>query len=384
MRSMWRGVRVIVVAAAPMLLAACGAPDGPCGDEDCESIASSKVVCESFGCGGNARISGSIIHELKVPHPRQGAVTAGMTSEPNEQGLFIQGFRSGAGAAHRLPIGTSMDLDVEGDRLLGRLAGQPAVEGAELEGATIDLLSSSGYSVPVHIEWTGETDFWVSAPAGPARTSVYKLTTMLPTGILGSICDELPAVSGTISVDDDIDPAELAVVFEGDRYNSHSGIIEIPGKTGWFNIACVGTALAKMHLLRHTSAGNGSTSSPSWEQRQAMLRLLSADYCGDGDAYARNGTPLLFEDQDGRFRPNAPSGNIESLNVEAIWTAAGALCLDDPRSWDTWRSHAELRAHIVAACQDSPVETLRRTIPRCTAGQLASWRSLGPISANPP
>jgi hypothetical protein len=396
MRSRWREARVIIVAAAPLLLAACGAPDGPCDEEDCQSIASGLVdPCESFGCGGNAAIGDTVFHELRV-------------GLPNEDGDLIVGFKSGAGAAHRLPIGTPMALDVQGDTLLGLVDGQPAVQGDELQGATMHIRLGSGTDASVRITSISTTDFWIGAETGRGPVTMYELYYEVGTTPPGSsaavvgeraLCDgspedPIPGRDGTIQIDS---MPNLAVVFAGDRYDPKDVTVSVPGDPrdprspggpgdlgdpGWFNIACVGTALAKMHFLRHTTAGSGSSGSPSNPQRQAMLKLLSADYCGDGTVYARNGTPLFFRDQEGRFDPTRWYDKDRVGEFEAIWTADGALCLDDPRRWDPTQSSADLRAEIVTACGRSSVQSLRRTIPRCTAEQLASWQSFGPMSRN--
>jgi ADYC domain len=383
MRATWIEARVIVVAAGAMFLAACLAPDGQCDEENCESIASGVIQpCESFGCGGNAGIRGTLFHELRA-------------ALPNEEGIVIVGARSGAGAAHRVPVGTPMDLDVQAYSLVGLVAGQPAVEGVELGGSMIHLRLASGTSVIVHIKSIGVTEFWTGDAAGPEQATVYGFNWQvgvnlpeLSTNADGwlPLCarspyEPIPRPEEPTIGSDFLTSSNLAVVFGGDRYDADGITVEVPGEAGWFNISCVGTALAKMHLLRHTSAGSGTTGSPSVEQRQAMLKLLSADYCGDGHAYARNGTPLFFQDQDGRFDPT-PWWGDRVAGPEAIWTSAGALCLDDPRRWDPTQSHADLRAEIVAACESSPVESLRRTIPRCTEDQLASWQSSGHISRN--
>jgi hypothetical protein len=395
MRSRWREARVIIVAAAPMLLAACWAPDGPSGEENPQAIANSITApCESFGCGGNAAIADTVFHELRV-------------GLPNEEGDLIVGFTSGAGAAHRLPVGTPMVLDVQGDTLLGLVDGQPAVQGDELQGATIHVKLGSGTEASVRITSISVTDFWVDAEAGPPerRPEVtmyefyYGVGTAPPASSApvvderalcdGSPDDLIPGRDGTISIDS---LPNLAVLFTGERYDAKDVTVSAPAapptgpdpglSSGWFNIACVGTALAKMHFLRHTTAGSGSSSSPSHSQRQAMLKLLSADYCGDGRAYARNGTPLFFRDQEGRFDPTRWYDKDRVGEFEAIWTADGALCLDDPRRWDPAQSSHDLRAEIVTACGRSSVESRRRTIPRCTAEQLASWQSFGPMSRN--
>jgi hypothetical protein len=391
MRSRWNRIGVIIVAGVATPLAGCGMSEEPCGDEDCESRSSAiEQPCESFGCGGNAQIMGTSFHELH-------ASPSGGAGLPNDGGVVVESFLSGQGAEPRLTHGTGMVLDVQGDRLVGLVAGQSAVADQELYGATIRLRGNVSHSLSIHA--MAEIEFWVSAEGRPGRVRAYTLAHHQP-GQASHVTICGPRISlpgpphnprswgdGTAdSTRDDVpigepDVLNMAIIFAGDRYDRSRGTVDASGEPGWFNIACVGTALAKMHLLRHTSAGSGSTSSPNLEQRQAMLKLLSADYCGDGDAYARHGTPLFYQDQGGLYDP-APWLGDRVAEFEAIWTADGALCLDDPRRWEPTQSYAELRADIIAGCESATDESRRRTIPRCTADQLASWQSFGHISRN--
>ncbi|NJK33201.1 MAG: hypothetical protein HC927_12795 [Deltaproteobacteria bacterium] len=57
--------------------------------------------------------------------------------------------------------------------------------------------------------------------------------------------------------------------------------------------------------------------------------MLTADYCGDGHSYTVDGTPLAWENESGTVTPDSQPGELE-----AIWTAEGALCLDTPRLVD--------------------------------------------------
>src|SRR5687767_793529 len=156
MSSRWEKMRLILIAAAPIVLAACGARGEPCPDEDCPSITLAvREPCESFGCGGNAQVSGYYFHELHA---------GGL---PNGQGIAVDGFFSGEGAAHRIPVGTPMVLDVQGDRLMGLVDGHPSIEGTELVGATIGLWFPGTPNSAIKIKQVYETEFWVSAADGP-------------------------------------------------------------------------------------------------------------------------------------------------------------------------------------------------------------------------
>ena len=129
-----------------------------------------------------------------------------------------------------------------------------------------------------------------------------------------------------------------AITFEGDHYDAeHKRVGRTRFEQGWFNFACAGTAVAKMHMLRHTRAGSITPSGPprntSLRQRTAMLKAITADYCGDGTAWTADGTPLQWTDSNLWF-PKA-NLNLEELEqaglIEAVWGPDGAMCLNHPR-----------------------------------------------------
>lgn len=92
------------------------------------------------------------------------------------------------------------------------------------------------------------------------------------------------------------------------------------------SLACRGHALAKMKLLQYDPNSPSFSTTPS--ERLATLRMLTADYCGDGTSQTWVGTPLDWTDQLGHvlFDPSSMSPVIE-----AEWSEDGALCLNTPR-----------------------------------------------------
>src|SRR5262249_31439197 len=113
-----------------------------------------------------------------------------------------------------------------------------------------------------------------------------------------------------------------AIAFAGDRYDPVQKIVtDTVRGTQWFNLACAGTATAKVHLVRHTNAGAWSPS--TWhpgvditspgapyhtapQLRQAMLKMFAADYCGSGFPFTVDGQPLLYDDTNPAYTPPAP------------------------------------------------------------------------------
>jgi hypothetical protein len=83
---------------------------------------------------------------------------------------------------------------------------------------------------------------------------------------------------------------------------------------GEFSFACRHASIAKcVELGYKTSLGYG-------DHQHACVRMLRADYCGDGTSHTVNGTPInLYDDAD-------VQADTESWPVDAEWGPDGALC----------------------------------------------------------
>jgi ADYC domain-containing protein len=122
------------------------------------------------------------------------------------------------------------------------------------------------------------------------------------------------------------------LLFEGDRIDAvHK--LDTAIDTSWFNLGCAGSALAKMALTGHTeAAASAKTLITTLPERQAMLKMLTADYCGDGTPFTVAGQPLNWADDHGTMKLAALLMQPQQPLVrEARWTATGAACLDLPR-----------------------------------------------------
>jgi hypothetical protein len=103
----------------------------------------------------------------------------------------------------------------------------------------LDLRDDTGSRFAVHLAGFGETAYW----AGPPGTApVYELTYTSATQP-----DPQPLCTAG---------ANAAILFAGDRYDAARETVTATGAAtrGWVNVACDGTALAKLHLTRHTEA----------------------------------------------------------------------------------------------------------------------------------
>ena len=125
-----------------------------------------------------------------------------------------------------------------------------------------------------------------------------------------------------------------------DRYDARTKTVrETGGDDTWFNIACAGTAIAKLHLLRHTWAADRDGAHPTTvDQRQALLKLLAADYCGTGKAFTVEGQPLAYSFDQRWARAVDWNG---AASVDAVWDANHAVCLRTPRLADRFPVRAD-------------------------------------------
>src|SRR6185503_15950048 len=86
-----------------------------------------------------------------------------------------------------------------------------------------------------------------------------------------------------------------SVVFEGDRVNTLRKLMSRTAEDDWFNVGCAGHTLAKLFLTRNTVHSQRSPLARAWEQRQATLKLLVADYCGTGEPFTVFGQKLAWQ-----------------------------------------------------------------------------------------
>ena len=174
-------------------------------------------------------------------------------------------------------------------------------------GTTIDVRDDSGAHHAMRVAAHGTTRFW----AGSDRPLVTHVLVWTDGAAVRPVC-----TTG----------ANEAILYTGDRYDSGRLAVTATGAAaaGWLNVACAGTALAKLYLMRHTEASQEVATTRA--ERQAMLKMLAADVYGDGHAFTIAGQPLPWADAKQITRFAAPAGA-----VEAVWTEHGAACLNVPR-----------------------------------------------------
>jgi hypothetical protein len=282
-------------------LAACDAPDAP------DEFGAGDVTrrdCPPWRCGFNsAEVNGRAIRELNLDGAANGA------------GVKIVGFIA--------PVGLlgNYQLDVEDDELVAKKPGH-TLRGLGLIGAIILVKEPGLLSLPIPITIAGYSEIpsWADdAPDVPTYALIYP--------DLGSLLG-----SSNVCVGDLTELlATSATVLGGETYDLDDKEVN-PGMTRWFTLACAGSAAAKLRLMNYGPQsdfdGNGNPASVA--SRQAALKMVTADYCGTGTSYTQNNTPLQYEDAPGTVAVEGTPGDIE-----AIWTDAGALCLDTTRIANT-------------------------------------------------
>ena len=251
---------------------------------------------------------------------------------PNAAGFAVAGIRKGD---------TPYEIEVQGAAVSAQPLGRrgPRLTGATLVGLVIDLRDENGARYALKFAGAGTTTHWVGTFS---PVSTYRLTYTTNAEVSKPLCTAAN---------------NEAILFAGDRYDSARKTVTATGAAaeGWVNVACASTALAKLFLLRHTQASQLVPTTA--EERQAMLKMLTADVCGDGHSFTVHGQPLYWADAKRITRfPDAP------WRLEAVWNEHGAVCMEQPR-------RPELTAAIEERCGP---------LPRCTSSSHGSV-----ISANP-
>jgi hypothetical protein len=280
--------------------------------------------CQPNGCGLNGVWLGRELafRTLNLP-------VGAFPSTPNEAGISIVAFRD----KHN----KELKLDVQGQQLFGSPGGKvDEVVGAHLLLEKTMDTSGTPRTYDLTIESVDTTTpFWAGCiPSGndsdecqmaPAAVNTYTFTAMASDGCQVAVCS--PEMTGDYN-----ELTGSAVIFRGDHYTDTYDVSKESGPM--FNIACVRSDLYKLHMLRHTSAARSPGHDSGFPQRQALLRMLTADYCGIGHPFTKNDTAIRFQLRDPVYSPTAASHYVigGTDTQEALWTPDGALCISSPRS----------------------------------------------------
>lgn len=292
------------------------------------------IGCSSFYCGagGNSpEIDHKGLHELD----------------------FLKGRKNREGFSVMLPLehpnGHAYDLWVEAGRVYTKsINGGPALSfnGTPTTDDDLDYLpivvKNSNFVGEYQLRFveSGRVPYWAKPYGREHFATTYKLiwTDNLnkdPKREWKNICSNVNVVDANGSQGMNI---YHVVVFEKDRIDAPTKTVGTP-EDGWVNVGCASHALAKLHLSGHTEAAQTQTQNlaipdeekfqTSTDERQAWLKMIVGDYCGNGTPFTVAGQPLEWADNRKWMWYPSDAPNVE---LEARWTAAGASCLNTPRT----------------------------------------------------
>jgi hypothetical protein len=300
-----------------------------CATDDVSAV-TQQVGCQSWGCGTNSPTVGDGLLFDELDSSGQ---------DPNRGGLYL--------VKARLASGTAVRVHVEEDMLVAEaIATGTRYTGTQLEGAIIRLHRDGGdYELLIDRVYMQSLSFW-SGDAEPVPSYDIKSRKFGDKPFTEYAC------GAPLLPDPHWDGIpHAAIVFQGDRYIPEQKVTwEVPPSDPWFNVACAGTTPAKLHLMRHTRAGSYRIDHTiGWDttvgERQAMLKMFAADFCGTGDSFTKDGVPLSYMDSNGWYHEGRPY-----VAQEALWSADGPICLDSPRLGRTKQEVEDACGHKIPAC----------------------------------
>lgn len=261
-------------------------------------------------------------------------VSQGMTILPLPRVLrWVTAFLILLGAAGRstdfAAAGPSVvEARVEGTRLEVSLADGRTLSGADLVGAVLTIADAQGDTIQVRIDGA-ERDR--EDPRGGRW--LYRLMTPTAGGGWTSFCEPGPKgrrlgfpVAGTTTADGSFDLSETQLSF-----------------------TCTAGAVAKCIRFGYAPWASSEGGVPLLGYFRACLRMVRADYCGDGQPHTRDGTLINLYDRLG-IQVSEPSAE---LTFEAAWGPEGAVCVRKTRIGAVWTLDA-----LQASCGKRLVERL--------------------------
>lgn len=170
--------------------------------------------------------------------------------------------------------------------------------------------------------------------------------------VLYSLSEQLPATGQWVSVcEPDPEGRRLGFPLAG-RFTADGRHVAQPGA---ILITCTGGAEGKCVRLGYKPWGAGPDGASLAAYYQACVRLVRADYGGDGVGHTRNGTPIDVFDRIGIQGDEIAPG----MTLEAAFGADGAVCVAHTRLREVLsmpellRLYPRLAGHAGMACNEA-------------------------------
>ena len=209
------------------------------------------------------------------------------------------GTQKGEGAS--IPI-----MEVVGTTLRMRLADGSILEGTGLVGAKL-VLAFGGDTFRVRIAGVERDTTDVRG-----EVLLYDFRVMRNDGSEEPLCSP------------DADGRRLGFPIAG-RIDK-AGILQ-PGQPHEIELVCLAGAQGKCIRMGYAPWRKAPDGRSMLDWHRACVRLMRADYCGDGTAFTRNGTLVDIYDRIGVQN----SDEDRSLSFEAAWGPEGAVCVAHTR-----------------------------------------------------
>jgi hypothetical protein len=307
-----RSASFVVIAALATACVAQG-DDVEVGDDETPTGEVEQGIlkpCDGYVCGAN-----SPCMSTGTPCDKYFYELPTMIGSVNPEGFKLLGMKVGM---------QDYNLSVVNGELRGVKAGWPPVIGLQLVNKLIRVLGPDGTTFVIKIKSVTTTNLY---PFGSGSTPAYEFVYYIEGNdqYQRNVCSAPETLTG--EYDTLFQNKWTAVVFEGpETYKAATKTIRTPAISGLFNVGCAGHILAKMHLTHHSAVTGVGAYATTPAQRQAFMKMLSADYCGDGTAFTVAGQPLSWADDLGYLPHYYPAATLE-----ARWTKDGPLCLEKPR-----------------------------------------------------
>lgn len=342
-----RSVRVAVA-----LIATAAVSVGGCAIEelDAQESEATQATIVVRPCGGEQCGENSPVVDVFKFHD------ANLRGIQNSIGMSID---TVGGIGQIVKAGTSYNLVVQDAKIKGVL-GATTISGTQLIGADIPISQGKSH-FKIHIRDAREMSYFVG---GGPTVGAYRFELISGEGFVTELCNNRKLLEKMIGeqggFETDYARWELmgmrvweTVVFEGDRVKADPKTMsnDFQIEDTWFNFGCAGHTLAKLlltHNTYHSQSAPGPAPAQAWERRQATMKMLAADYCGDGVPFTVAGQKLAW-------RGDLVSFYTSTTELEARWYEKGALCLDVPRLMHPSSAlgattYPNVRASIAATC----------------------------------
>lgn len=204
------------------------------------------------------------------------------------------------------------DLAVDGTTLVLRLADGRELRGAQLQGAIVHLALGAGRVTALRMDT-------ITPDPEDARILRYEFRKQDASGAWIPAC-----------------PPN----YEGGTWGTVMALPEgHPGRLGPITLACSYDAVGKCARWGYQPWSKGPNGEALTSHHAACVRMVTADYCGNGTPHTRDGTSIDYWDRTGI----AEAGSLDDAEyaLEAGWSPSGAVCVAKSR-WPDQGSAAQM------------------------------------------